>query len=302
MQMKNILNKHKILVITSGILLSSLISFSLINSSLFNENNVKEETESKVDSIAEVNQNKEKQVVEDRISIEINEDNENKNEKSLSALADNEELSDDNIEKTTSSKNNKENSSTTSETITGNKYTVKKGDTLFLISQRANTSVNKLKTVNNLYTNTIREGQVLYLSSNANAPTTEIPNRGSQRDEDIYWLSRIINSEAQGESYEGKVAVGNVIINRVNSPKFPNTIKGVVFDKQNGYTQFSPVIDGTIYNNPDAYSIKAAKDVLNGSRPVGDALYFLNPRKSTNFWIVENREHIKTIGLHDFYY
>lgn len=302
MHMKNILNKHKILVISSGILLSSLISFSMINSSLFNENNVKGETELTADSLTEFNQNEEKEVVEDRMPKEINKDNENNNEESLSILADNEELNNDDTKEIINSKNNKENNSASSEAITGNKYTVKKGDTLFLISQRANTSVNKLKTVNNLYTNTIVEGQVLYLSSNENSPITEIPNRGSQRDEDLYWLSRIINSEAQGESYEGKVAVGNVIINRVNSPKFPNTIKGVVFDKQNGYTQFSPVIDGTIYNSPDADSIKAAKDVLNGSRPVGDALYFLNPRKSTNFWIVENRQHIKTIGLHDFYY
>ena len=100
----------------------------------------------------------------------------------------------------------------------------------------------------------------------------------------------------------GKVAVGNVIMNRVNSKLFPNTVKGVVFDKQNGYIQFSPVIDGTIYNTPDAESIRAANEVLNGAKPVGDALYFLNPRKSTNFWIVNNRRHMTTIGLHDFYY
>lgn len=62
----------------------------------------------------------------------------------------------------------------------------------------------------------------------------------------VYWLSRIINAEAQGEPYEGKVAVGNVVLNRVKSPLFPNTIYGVIFEYYKGIPQFSPVADGTI--------------------------------------------------------
>ncbi len=161
--------------------------------------------------------------------------------------------------------------------------------------------VEQIKEANNLSTDIIYENQVLLLKDSIDISPSGTGSRGNDRD-DLYWMSRIIHSEAQGESYEGKVAVGNVIMNRVSSKLFPNTIKGVVFDKQNGYTQFSPVIDGSIYNTPDEESIRAAKEVLNGARPVGDALYFLNPRKSTNFWIVKNRKLKTTIGLHDFYY
>lgn len=184
----------------------------------------------------------------------------------------------------------------------GDRYTVKKGDSLYLIAEQARLSVDQLKEINNLSSDTIYENQVLNIKSSKNLASAGTSSRAGERNDDLYWLSRIIHSEAQGESYQGKVAVGNVIINRVNSSLFPNTIKGVIFDRQNGYTQFSPVLDGTIYNNPDAESIRAAKEALNGARPVGDALYFLNPRKSTNFWIVKNRKLMTTIGLHDFYY
>lgn len=190
--------------------------------------------------------------------------------------------------------------------INGERYTVKNGDTLFYIAQRAKISVAKLKEFNNLNGDVINVGQTLLTKSSPKttnvAATNSSVSRGATREDDIYWLSRIIHAEAQGESYQGKVAVGNVILNRVSNSKFPNSIYGVIFDKQDGYTQFSPVLDGSIYNTPNKESIKAATEALNGARPVGSALYFLNPRKSTNFWIVENRKHMTTIGEHDFYY
>ncbi|WP_207707723.1 cell wall hydrolase [Alkaliphilus serpentinus] len=183
------------------------------------------------------------------------------------------------------------------EPITGSEYTVKANDTLYFIAIRSGLSIETLKQYNSLYNDSIKVGQVLALTDQRQ------PSRGGNRDsEDLYWLSRIIHAEAQGEPYIGKVAVGNVVLNRVKSSIFPNTIKGVVFDKQHGYTQFSPVIDGTIYNNPSQESIEAAKAALKGERPVGDALYFLNPTKSTNFWILENRKYSMTIGDHDFYH
>ncbi|HHX18647.1 MAG TPA: cell wall hydrolase [Clostridium sp.] len=117
----------------------------------------------------------------------------------------------------------------------------------------------------------------------------------------VYWLSRIINAEAQGEPYEGKVAVGNVVLNRVNSPLFPNTIYGVIFEYYKGIPQFSPVADGTIYNTPSQSSIQAAKDSLDGARPAGDSLYFFNPSKSAGTWIVRNKQYFKRIGNHAFY-
>lgn len=118
---------------------------------------------------------------------------------------------------------------------------------------------------------------------------------------DLYWMSRIINAEAEAEPYEGKVAVGNVILNRVKSSQFPNTVKGVVFEYYNGIPQFSPVADGTIYNTPNADSIKAAKAVFAGTNVVGNATYFFNPDKSAGTWIVNNKTYVKRIGNHVFY-
>ena len=121
-----------------------------------------------------------------------------------------------------------------------------------------------------------------------------------QRD-DIFWLARIIHAESQGEPYIGKVAVGNVVMNRVNSKQFPNTIYGVIFEYFQGIPQFSPVADGTIYNNPSAECLKAAEEAYWGSKPVGNALYFFNPKKAAGSWIVNNRQYITTIGNHAFY-
>lgn len=118
---------------------------------------------------------------------------------------------------------------------------------------------------------------------------------------ELYWLSRIIHAEAEAEPYEGKVAVGNVVMNRVNSSDFPNTIKGVIFEYFQSIPQFSPVADGTIYNTPSATSIQAAKASLAGERPVGTATYFFNPDKSAAKWIVSNKTYVKRIGDHVFY-
>jgi len=116
----------------------------------------------------------------------------------------------------------------------------------------------------------------------------------------VYWLSRIIEAEAAGESLKGKVAVGEVILNRVRSDEFPDTIWKVIFDTKFGI-QFEPVANGTIYNTPSAESIKAAKMALDGSNYVGDCLYFLNPRIAESNWISKNRVHYTTIGNHEFY-
>ncbi|WP_432403322.1 cell wall hydrolase [Wukongibacter sp. M2B1] len=117
----------------------------------------------------------------------------------------------------------------------------------------------------------------------------------------LYWLSRIIHAEAGAEPYNGKVAVGNVILNRVKSGDFPNTVKGVIFEYYKGIPQFSPVEEGTIYNTPSAESIQAAKDALNGVRPVGSSTYFFNPAKSAGSWIIKNKTYVMRIGNHVFY-
>ncbi len=118
--------------------------------------------------------------------------------------------------------------------------------------------------------------------------------------EELYWLSRIIEAEAGGEPFDGKLAVGSVIMNRTLSDEFPNTIVDVIFDTSNG-VQFSPVANGTIYNEPSDDSIKAAKMTLEGYLVAEDALYFLNQRIAQSFWIVENCTYVMTIGNHDFF-
>ncbi len=122
----------------------------------------------------------------------------------------------------------------------------------------------------------------------------------SYSDDDLYWLSRIISAESQGEPLEGKIAVGNVVLNRVASSDFPDTIYDVIFDSRWG-GQFTPVKNGTIYQTPTEESVQAAKLCLSGANVVGDSLYFLAPTLAQNFWTAQNREYIATIGCHEFY-
>ena len=121
------------------------------------------------------------------------------------------------------------------------------------------------------------------------------------REDEVLWLSRIISAEARGESLIGQIAVGNVIMNRVRSASFPNTIWGVIFDKRYGI-QFSPVANGTVYNTPTYTATLAAKICLEGTSLSYDTLYFLNPRAAHSSWIANNRKYAYTILNHDFYY
>ena len=118
--------------------------------------------------------------------------------------------------------------------------------------------------------------------------------------DELYWLSRIIYAEARGESLTGQIAVGNVVLNRVASPDYPDTIYEVIFDSEHA-VQFQPVSDGTIYNTPDTGSIQAAKLALQGVNVAGSSLFFFNPALSKGTWIVNNRTYYKTIGNHQFY-
>ena len=118
--------------------------------------------------------------------------------------------------------------------------------------------------------------------------------------DDVYWLARIIHAESQGESFEGKLAVGDVILNRVESSEFPNTIYDVIFDR-NYAIQFEPVANGTVYNTPGKDSIAAAKLAMTSESSIGDCLYFFSPKNSPVNWINKNREFYSAIGNHEFY-
>ncbi len=118
--------------------------------------------------------------------------------------------------------------------------------------------------------------------------------------EDLYWMSRIISAESQGEPLLGKIAVGTVVLNRVASREFPDTIYDVIFDRKWGI-QFEPVANGTVYHEPTLESVLAAKLVLDGARAAGDSLYFIAPELTTNHWTMENQDFVVTIGCHWFY-
>lgn len=135
------------------------------------------------------------------------------------------------------------------------------------------------------------------LKSGAGKPLVAWAN---YNEDDLYWLARIISAESKGEPLKGQIAVGNVVLNRVRHKSYPNTIYGVIFDRKHG-TQFSPVSFGTIYNEPSASSVIAAKICLEGYSISNSALFFMNPRIATTNWISKNRPYAFTIGNHDFY-
>ena len=113
----------------------------------------------------------------------------------------------------------------------------------------------------------------------------------------LYWLSRVISAESRGEVLTGQIAVGNVVLNRLESDIFPDTLYGVIFQKD----QFEPVENGTIYNDPYYLSVIAAKLCLEGAQVIGDCMYFFAPDLSPGTWIVNNRTYYATIGCHRFY-
>ncbi|MHB1125974.1 MAG: cell wall hydrolase [Bacillota bacterium] len=113
--------------------------------------------------------------------------------------------------------------------------------------------------------------------------------------DDITLLARIIAGEARGENYIGQVAVGAVVLNRVKSPSFPNTIAGVIYQP----LAFSSVAEGQIYLPVPTLSRKAAYDALNGWDPTFGSLFFWNPSKPVSRWIWTRRILI-TIGRHVF--
>jgi N-acetylmuramoyl-L-alanine amidase len=114
---------------------------------------------------------------------------------------------------------------------------------------------------------------------------------------EIYWLSRIIYAEANGQPFDGMIGVGNVVLNRVASSRFPNSVEGVVFEPG----QFTPVDNGTIYNTPSSEAVRAAQLCLEGVNTVGNSLFFLNPSIADASWFNSALTYYTTIGGHAFY-
>lgn len=117
----------------------------------------------------------------------------------------------------------------------------------------------------------------------------------SQSGSDLYLLAKCVYAEARGEIYQGQVAVAAVILNRVKSPDFPNTIAGVIYQPW----AFTAVHDGQINLEPDATAYSAAQDALNGWDPTYGCLYYYNAKTATSQWIFD-RTTVVTIGQHVF--
>ena len=177
-------------------------------------------------------------------------------------------------------------------------YNVQWGDSLYTLSRRYATDINTLKAVNQLPNDQILAGGKLWIpdeqpETRAKAATLQHNvNTG-----DLYLLARLINGEARGEPFEGQVAVGSVILNRVKSGKFPRTIAGNVYKAG----EFESVANGQIWQPLTSSALKAAKAAFSGWDPSGGALYFFNPAKIHNpySWIW-SRSVIHRIGQHVF--
>lgn len=126
----------------------------------------------------------------------------------------------------------------------------------------------------------------------------EVEETPKYTEEDVALLARLVYGEARGEPYEGQVAVAAVVLNRMKTAGFPNTMEGVIFQK----LQFSCVDDGQFYLDiPEDSSVyQAAIDALEGIDPTNGCVYFYNPEISTSQWIFDNTQTLMTIGNHRF--
>jgi len=127
------------------------------------------------------------------------------------------------------------------------------------------------------------------------AEASYTPTKGVSASDDVTLLARMINAEAKGEPFVGKVAVGAVILNRVESPLFPNSLSGVLFQPK----AFQPVSNGKIWQEPDAEAVRAAQNAINGWDPSYGCLYFWNPGTSTSSWIWQKKP-VMRVGNHVF--
>ncbi|HJV44568.1 MAG TPA: cell wall hydrolase [Bacillota bacterium] len=187
--------------------------------------------------------------------------------------------------------------------MAGNEYRVKKGDTLWSISRTYHVGIEQLKEINGLKKDHLVPGETLQLpTQNSNGNKITGKNGLNLTNNDFNWLVRITEAEAGGESFDGKVAVASVVLNRVLHKDYPDTVTHVIFEKKGKMFQFSPVGDGRIYHVvPSEESYKAVRTALQGIDPTSGALFFYNPKTARGSWI-RSREVIAEIGKHQFAY
>lgn len=191
----------------------------------------------------------------------------------------------------------------TASTSTTVSYTVKSGDSLYLISQKYGITLDALKAANTAVGNVIFPGQKLTVPT-----ATTVSNTGSGYNyygyilssSDIDLLARLVSAESRGESLTGQVAVANTVLRRLLDSRYPNTLYGVIYQIDQGRYQYSPVMNGEIDQAAAQSAITAVQQALNGWDPSNGANGFYNPEKTTNAWV---RSHTVTaiIGNHVFY-
>ena len=185
-------------------------------------------------------------------------------------------------------------------TISAKIYTVKKGDTLNKIAKANKISLANLRKANNKYNDTLKIGQKLILPGiKATAKTTAVAKttatsakveaasskaviKYTQKEKDL--LARLITAEATGQPYKAMVAIGGVVVNRVQSKEWPDTITAVINDVPGGYYQFTPVKNGYIKKPASDIAIKAAGEALLGADPSKGAMFYFDD-SSTNDWL-----------------
>lgn len=169
------------------------------------------------------------------------------------------------------------------------------GDGIMLLNGRVAAPVRSLAQVFNLTVDyDAAAGQVL-LAHQEGAEPYLTSGQYVYDSETAVWLARIIHAESGNQSLEGKIAVGNVVMNRVNNPQFPDTLYEVLFQKN----QFSPASSGSIYKEPNWESKVAAMLVLEGVQVVPEALFF--NAAGARSYAYKHRSYVTTIGDHDFY-
>lgn len=167
------------------------------------------------------------------------------------------------------------------------------GDVDGIFGSKTLQAVKDFQRVNNLQVDGIvgeKTLAALGINSSQNSSSTSSSNSSN-----VDLLSRLVYAEARGEPYKGQVAVAAVVLNRVASSSFPNTISGVIY--QSG--AFDVVADGQINLSADATAKKAAQDALNGWDPTSGCIYYFNPKTATSSWIW-SRPQVLTIGNHIF--
>jgi N-acetylmuramoyl-L-alanine amidase len=166
-------------------------------------------------------------------------------------------------------------------------HTVQTGDTLYQLGQDYSVSTEAIKQLNNKQSASISEGETL-----------QIPAAVSSEEREL--LARLVHAEAQGEPYAGKVAVATVVLNRVDHPDFPNSIKDVINEiGPSGHYAFSPVQNGMIDQAADQEAKDAVQEAIAFQGNSQGSIYFYNPEIATNHWIGTQTETIR-IGKHVF--